>query len=228
MKAKDKDGFVLYKSHFAPISTLSDEQLGRLFRAVYRWQIEGEAETEPDIAMAFGFLVNQFRIDKDKYLMRCEQNQENGKLGGRPKKTVWLSENQSVYEKAKKPDNEKDNENEKEKDNDKKNGSENTLDNWRHLSSAKLDHLRTSGQSVADFKRSLLLQEVNEAAAELGLSRTDIEAFMQKWGESSPGSEMIRAEYEPTFNTKERAKNYKGVGKPVSRETTVQELMARG
>ena len=99
--------------------------------------------------------------------------------------------------------------------------------NWRHLSSARLDQLRITGQSVADFKRTLLLQEVNEVAAELGLSRTDIEAFMQKWGESSPGSEMIRAEYEPTFNTKDRAKNYKGIGKPVSRETTVQELMAR-
>ena len=90
-----------------------------------------------------------------------------------------------------------------------------------------MDQLRTTGQSVADFKRSLLLQEVNAVAAELGLSRTDIEAFMQKWSESSPGSDKIRAEFEPTFNTKERAKNYKGVGKPVSRGITIQELMAR-
>lgn len=100
-------------------------------------------------------------------------------------------------------------------------------ENWRHLSSMRMDQLRVTGQSVADFKRSLLLQEVNEVAAELGLSRTDIEAFMQKWGESSPGSDTIRAEYEATFNTKERAKNYKGVGKPVSRGVTVQELMSR-
>lgn len=100
-------------------------------------------------------------------------------------------------------------------------------ENWRHLSSMRMDQLRVTGQSVADFKRSLLLQEVNEVAAELGLSRTDIDAFMQKWGESSPGSDTIRAEYEATFNTKERAKNYKGVGKPVSRGVTVQELMSR-
>lgn len=88
-------------------------------------------------------------------------------------------------------------------------------EDWRHLSSARLDYLRTNGQSVADFKRSLLLEEVKELAPSLGLSPTDIEAFMQKWGESSPGSNSIRAEYEPTFNVAERAKNYVGVGKPV-------------
>ena len=224
MKAKDKDGFVLYKSHYAPISTLSDEQLGRLFRAIYRWQIEGEAETEPDIAMAFGFLVNQFRIDKEKYIDRCDKNRRNARLR-------WdMQAHANAYDCIQSDANDADNENGngKEKEKEKEKGSEHFIDNWRHLSSARLDYLRTSDQSVADFKRSLLLQEVNETAAELGLSRTDIEAFMQKWGESSPGSEMIRAEYEPTFNTKERAKNYKGVGKPVSRETTVQELMARG
>lgn len=101
----------------------------------------------------------------------------------------------------------------------------NPSENWRHLSSARLDFLRVQGIPVADFKRSLLLAEVNSVAGELGLTRTDIDAFMQKWGESSPGSDMIRAEYEPTFSVRERAKNYKGVGKPVSRGRTVQELM---
>lgn len=110
---------------------------------------------------------------------------------------------------------------------EERNNNPRARENWRHLSSMRMDQLRVTGQSVADFKRSLLLQEVNEVAAELGLSRTDIDAFMQKWGESSPGSDTIRAEYEATFNTKERAKNYKGVGKPVSRGVTVQELMSR-
>lgn len=102
-----------------------------------------------------------------------------------------------------------------------------TRENWRHLSSARLDQLRVSGTPVAEFKRSLLREEVEAVASELGLTKTDVDAFVQKWGESSPGSDRIRAEYEVTFDVRERAKNYKGVGKPVSRGVTVQELMRR-
>lgn len=114
-KGKQRDAFILYKSHYEPISVLTDEQLGRLFRAIFQWQINGKADPGPDIAMAFGFIINQCRIDNDKYLARCEQNQENGKLGGRPKKTERLPKNQTVFEKAKKPDNDNENEKEKEK-----------------------------------------------------------------------------------------------------------------
>lgn len=102
-----------------------------------------------------------------------------------------------------------------------------TRENWRHLSSARLDQLRVSGTPVAEFKRSLLREEVEAIASELGLTKTDVDAFVQKWGESSPGSDRIRAEYEVTFDVRERAKNYKGVGRPVSRGVTVQELMRR-
>ena len=108
---KQRDSFILYKSHYEPISKLGNEQLGRLFRAIYQWQITGNAKPEPDIEMAFMFLVNQFRIDNEKYLARCEENRNNGKKGGRPKKTERLFENQTVFEKAKKPDNDNGNEN---------------------------------------------------------------------------------------------------------------------
>lgn len=59
-----KDSFVLYKSFFKPISKLSDKQLGRLFRAIYTYQIDGEATVEEDIEMAFEFFKNQFEIDE--------------------------------------------------------------------------------------------------------------------------------------------------------------------
>ena len=106
-----RDSFILYKSFYGPISLLTDEQLGRLFRSIYLWQIDGEADPEPDIQIAFGFFINQFRIDNEKYTAKCEQYRENGKMGGRPKKTNRLSGNQSVSKKAKKPDNDNDNEN---------------------------------------------------------------------------------------------------------------------
>ena len=94
-RPKEWDSFVLYKSFFEPISDLTDEQLGRLFRHLFRWQIDGDTEPEPDIAMAFRFIVNQFRIDDFKRLEKCYINQENGKMGGRPKKTERLPKNRT-------------------------------------------------------------------------------------------------------------------------------------
>lgn len=78
MKTKgERDGFILYKSHYEPIKNLTDEQLGRLLRAIFEWQITGHADPGPDVAMAFEFIINQCRIDNAKYLDRCEQNRNN-------------------------------------------------------------------------------------------------------------------------------------------------------
>lgn len=76
-KGKQRDSFILYKSHYEPISGLTDEQLGRLFRAIFQWQINGKADPGPDIAMAFGFIINQCRIDNIKYDERCKKNRDN-------------------------------------------------------------------------------------------------------------------------------------------------------
>ena len=72
-----RDGFLIYKSHYSPISGLSDEQLGRLFRAIFQWQCGEDVTPGPDLAVAFGFFENQFRIDDAKYLERCGKNREN-------------------------------------------------------------------------------------------------------------------------------------------------------
>lgn len=80
-----KDSFEIYKSFYPPIQHLTDEQLGRLFRAIFRFQIEGEREVSPDIEMAFSFFVSQFETDRQKYETIClKRSAANG--GGRPKK----------------------------------------------------------------------------------------------------------------------------------------------
>lgn len=77
-----KDSFILYKSFFGPISKLSDRQLGRLFRAIYEYNISGVVSVEEDIEMAFQFFKNQFDIDEMKYQSKVERNRENGRRGG--------------------------------------------------------------------------------------------------------------------------------------------------
>lgn len=80
-----KDSFIIYKSFYKPISKLSDKQLGRLFRAIFEYNISGVVSVEEDIEMAFEFFKNQFDIDESKYQGKVERNRENGRRGGNQK-----------------------------------------------------------------------------------------------------------------------------------------------
>lgn len=79
-----KDSFLIYKSFYKPIARLSDKQLGRLFRAIFKHQLGEEVTVEEDIEMAFGFFINQFEIDETKYHSIVERNRNNGRKGGAP------------------------------------------------------------------------------------------------------------------------------------------------
>lgn len=103
-----KGAFILYKSFYEPISQLTDEQLGRLFRAIFRWQSSGFEDVEPDIRIAFSFFVNQFRIDEDKYQERCEKNREN----------IMKRWNTSEYKRIQSYSNNTDNDNENDNENE--------------------------------------------------------------------------------------------------------------
>lgn len=81
----NKDSFLLYKSFYGAVSGLSDRQLGRLFRAIFRYQIDRSTQVDADIHMAFLFIKNQFDIDEQKYQKIIERNKRNGSKGGRPR-----------------------------------------------------------------------------------------------------------------------------------------------
>lgn len=78
----EKDSFIIYTSFYKPISKLSDKQLGRLFRAIFNYHIDGAVTVEEDIEMAFAFFINQFEIDDSKYQRKVERNRESGRKGG--------------------------------------------------------------------------------------------------------------------------------------------------
>lgn len=80
-----KDSFLIYKPFYKPISRLSDKQLGRLFRAIFKYQLGEEVTVEEDIEMAFEFFKNQFEIDELKYQGIVERNRNNGRKGGNDK-----------------------------------------------------------------------------------------------------------------------------------------------
>lgn len=72
-----RDSFVLYCSLLKPVQGLSDEALGRLFRALYDYQTTGSEDVADDIAIPFAYIVNQFKVDEEKYERKCLKNREN-------------------------------------------------------------------------------------------------------------------------------------------------------
>lgn len=72
-----KESFLIYKPFYEPIKYLSDEQLGRLFRALFDYQINGKDCDESDILMAYLFFKNRFVLDERKYVEKCEKNRAN-------------------------------------------------------------------------------------------------------------------------------------------------------
>lgn len=84
-----KSSFTISLSFYKPISMLSDEQLGKLFRAIFQYQLGLEVDigTDKDVCMAFEFFRSQFEVEHEKYLHRVQVNRENGRRGGKAKKT---------------------------------------------------------------------------------------------------------------------------------------------
>ena len=111
-----KDSFLIYKSFYKPISRLSDKQLGRLFRAIFKYQLGEEVTVEEDIEMAFEFFKNQFEIDELKYQGIVERNRNNGRKGGTDKTLKRLKLNPVGAKRASGGLNENDNENDNDND----------------------------------------------------------------------------------------------------------------
>jgi len=106
-----KESFVIYKAFYEPISELSDEDLGQLFRYIFLYQINQiEPPNTSRVYMAFQFFKNQFRLDDAKYLKVVNRNKTNGLNGGRPK-TQDNPKNPVGFSKPKKADNDNENDN---------------------------------------------------------------------------------------------------------------------
>lgn len=114
----NRPSFLLYKSFYAPIKHLKDEELGMLFRVLFEYQDGLEVKNlPPQIGMAFAFFKNQFDLDEQKYQITVDRNKSNGSKGGRPKKeeTQANPENPVGFLEPRKAEKEKEKEIEKDK-----------------------------------------------------------------------------------------------------------------
>ena len=72
------DSFILYTSYYAIIEGLTDEQLGKLMRAIFIYARDGEViNLEPTLRMAFSFIKDDMERNQAKYTEKREKLRAN-------------------------------------------------------------------------------------------------------------------------------------------------------
>jgi hypothetical protein len=95
-------GFFTYFHHSALINHLTDEQAGRLFKALLIYGDEGEiADLDDDQACTLAFIIMKGEIYRnfERYAETCEKRREAGKKGGRTRKSNQ-NEETKIYDGA--------------------------------------------------------------------------------------------------------------------------------
>lgn len=81
----NRKSFVLHKDSLQVLDDLSDEQAGRLFKAIRAIQLGEDIEIDALTKIALSPFKAQFVRDNEKYERIVERNKKNGLKGGRPK-----------------------------------------------------------------------------------------------------------------------------------------------
>ena len=113
MKAKEKTTFILNTGYKEQVDMMSNEQAGRLFRAILQYTNNHAIDPieDPVVNMVFSFVRQQIDKDAQKYEETCKKRSESGKKGGRPRKQEEYDEKEPIgfsanQIKTKKADNE--------------------------------------------------------------------------------------------------------------------------
>jgi len=77
--------FIIHKDSLSVLNKLTDEQAGKLFKAIFYYQINNVLPEDTLTSIIFEPFLNQFKRDDVKYQNVVERNKINGSKGGRPK-----------------------------------------------------------------------------------------------------------------------------------------------
>ena len=116
-----KKSFILHVDSLGVLSDLSDEQAGKLFKAMLAFHKGEEVELDPLTKMAFSFFKNQFLRDNEKYIKTCEARAQAGSKGGKQKKQNIANASKCKQKVAKVADSDSDSDSEKDSESDSKN-----------------------------------------------------------------------------------------------------------
>lgn len=84
----EKKSLLLYYDYQQHFNFLTDEQTGKIIKAMLDYEINGVFPEfdEPIMQMTFSFIRSNLDRDKEKWVKMCKTNKENGGKGGRPPK----------------------------------------------------------------------------------------------------------------------------------------------
>lgn len=93
-----KDSFIAYFEWEENCEDLTDDEFGKLMRAVFQYAKNGLKPTFSDRTMKACWkpIMQAVKRTQDSYEAKCEKNRENGKKGGRPKKTEELEKTEKA------------------------------------------------------------------------------------------------------------------------------------
>lgn len=92
---EDKNSFVMYKSWMPAIKSMSDEQAGKLIKAVYEFSVNPDVEIEdPAIRFVFEIIKETIKKDSEKYAETKEKRKA-------AVKARWDKENNSIQNETK-------------------------------------------------------------------------------------------------------------------------------
>ncbi len=113
----ERKSLLLYTEFYEEFQQLSDEEAGQVIKALFLEEL-GENPASPTGAagLLFSILKRILHKDREKYKSVCERNRENGKKGGRPRKSEVSASSSQKTEKPKKAEKETEKEKEKEKE----------------------------------------------------------------------------------------------------------------
>ena len=101
---KEKSGFLLYADWEDQVGLLSDEDAGKLFKALFTYERTREMEELPPVAaMAFAFIRKELDRNRKAYEEKCEKLRQNGAQGGRPRRQENETEKEIPLENQEKP-----------------------------------------------------------------------------------------------------------------------------
>ena len=112
-----KKSFILHVDNLNVIEDMTDEQAGKLLKAMNAFQKGEEIELDPLTKMAFSFFRNQFIRDNEKYIKTCEARANAGSKGGKQKQQNLAIASKCYQKVAKVADSDSDSDKESDKEN---------------------------------------------------------------------------------------------------------------
>ena len=145
--AEDRDRFYIYTDYEEQLKMLTEEQIGRVFMALYHYFHTGEKLVqEQEVNMMLSFMTSKLDKDAKYYARKVQKRRDAGRMGGiasarkREQKRLAEEANQANVEIVNEcqrfqAEKDKEQEKEKDKDRDKEREEENKLNYYYYSSS---------------------------------------------------------------------------------------------